>query len=555
MKKKTNNEELLKKYLEDQYENIKKQKFSALAAIFTVPYLLYKKLWIEAIIYFIMSYLIFICMYSMISNSFVTLLPVLILKIGMGFLTNYLYLCKMSRMIKKIESSVSSEKQKEFEKKQKNSLHIFSITCLVYIFVFVYSLGILSDVLKRIDETKGSAVRNVNYVKMLPKAHDVGKYMSVQCQGKIKGTEVKPGEEIECIIRIDNSFVNNYDRKLDREGYLEYLYLTYKDTDYLSVHSARMANIVGLEKKDYYELTIGNNKILIDNKDIRAWNELDRNYIDKNHFYKNNRPCIEDTGYYNKKVCEDSLEDLILYVTLKAHQKIEKGYNVDNFESLYTYSCKYSKNSTKCHNDKTTKLQEKIMFEESTDDTTKEQDNKENKNQTKTIDTSNYTSDFSEQLTHFIQINLNSNDNNIFEKASERMYYINLMFPKKITNDEPIQPSVAYVDYEDFIAKYKEIFGDNYNPDKDIEETGAAKLCLNHPSIANQNKVCFQINGGTTGPIDIKKENQYEIDNQIIVEAKYTTYNNNKKITGKITITYTKNGDNKYLKSLVIKND
>ena len=555
MKKKTNNEELLKKYLEDQYENIKKQKFSALAAIFTVPYLLYKKLWIEAIIYFIMSYLIFICMYSMISNSFVTLLPVLILKIDMGFLTNNLYLCKMSRMIKKIESSVSSEKQKEFEKKQKNSLHIFSITCLVYIFVFVYSLGILSDVLKRIDETKGSAVRNVNYVKMLPKAHDVGKYMSVQCQGKIKGTEVKPGEEIECIIRIDNSFVNNYDRKLDREGYLEYLYLTYKDTDYLSVHSARMTNIVGLEKKDYYELTIGNNKILIDNKDIRAWNELDRNYIDKNHFYKNNRPCIEDTGYYNKKVCEDSLEDLILYVTLKAHQKIEKGYNVDNFESLYTYSCKYSKNSTKCHNDKTTKLQEKIMFEESTDDTTKEQDNKENKNQTKTIDTSNYTSDFSEQLTHFIQINLNSNDNNIFEKASERMYYINIMFPKKITNDEPIQPSVAYVDYEDFIAKYKEIFGDNYNPDKDIEETGAAKLCLNHPSIANQNKVCFQINGGTTGPIDIKKENQYEIDNQIIVEAKYTIYNNNKKITGKITITYTKNGDNKYLKSLVIKND
>ena len=92
MKKKLNNEELLKKYLKDQYDSIKKQKFSALAVVFTVPYLLYKKLWIEAIIYFIISYLIFIFMYSIFSNSMVALLSVLILKIGMGFIANYLYL-------------------------------------------------------------------------------------------------------------------------------------------------------------------------------------------------------------------------------------------------------------------------------------------------------------------------------------------------------------------------------------------------------------------------------------------------------------------------------
>ncbi len=552
MKKKLNNEELLKKYLKDQYDSIKKQNFSALAVVFTVPYLLYKKLWIEAIIYFITSYLIFIFMYSIFSNSMVALLSVLILKIGMGFIANYLYLFKLSRITKKIESSTSSEKQKEFEKKQKANLLIFSITCLVYIFVFVYSLGLLSDVFKKIDEKKGSAAREVNYVKMLPKAHDIGKYMSVECQSNIDKDEVKPGEEIECIIRINKRFVDSYDRKLDREGYLEYLYLTYKDTDYLSVQSARMTDILGLEKNNYYALTIGSNNILIENKDTRAWNELNRYYIDKNHFYNNNRLCINDTNYYNKEVCEDSLEDLILYVTLKAHKKIEKGYIVDNFENLYTYSCKYSKNNTKCYNNKTTSLQQEIIFKESAEDTKKEQDNKENKNQVKAIDTSNYTSDFPEQLTHFILKNLNSEENNKFEKASERMYYMNLMLDKKIAEDEPSQPSVAYVDYEYFKEKYKEIFGDNYNPDQDIEETGATKRCLNYPSIANKNKVCFEPCLGTTGPIDIKKENQYAIDNQIIVEAKYTTTNKNEEISGTIIITYTKNGDNKNLKSLVI---
>lgn len=147
---------------------------------------------------------------------------------------------------------------------------------------------------------------------------------------------------------------------------------------------------------------------------------------------------------------------------------------------------------------------------------------------------------------------------NALEKGSgERRLYIEFELGA-ITKDPPRDSDafgqLGYIEYDTYKAKYDEIFGDNYDCEKDVKDGPSEDMCKSFISENSQNYVCWMILYG-----DIPKRegithtitNRYQEGNMYYMEGKMAGPN------GAIdnysyTISYTIKGNKAYLKSVNI---
>ena len=169
----------------------------------------------------------------------------------------------------------------------------------------------------------------------------------------------------------------------------------------------------------------------------------------------------------------------------------------------------------------------------------------------------NVSENLSERLKNFITRG-SADGTDMLSTSLSRVIYVGMELDsiRKTTND-PERQEVGYIEYDVFKEKYEEIFGNNYNIDSDLRESGNMEICNTFPSIADQNNVCWSINYGIT-----VGEYEYVIENHLLDKESYiiegtrkATFPNGETENDKFKIVYTIKNNTGYLKNIVITAD
>lgn len=193
-------------------------------------------------------------------------------------------------------------------------------------------------------------------------------------------------------------------------------------------------------------------------------------------------------------------------------------------------------------------LEKKIKGENTTEktDTKKEKEEK-----------LNVPDELSERLKYFMTWG-EADGTDMLSITRYRVIYIGMELDniRKTTND-PGRQEVGYIEYDIFKEKYEEIYGNNYNLDLDLKESGQMEECDGFPSIANQKNVCWSINYGVFGGEYeyIIESRQRDKDLYIVEGTRKETFPDGEQRNNKFKIVYTIKDNTGYLKSIMITTD
>ena len=220
---------------------------------------------------------------------------------------------------------------------------------------FILSLILLITICIMILSYVNNKNRNINYNLLMKVAKKRKNIYILNCEEKSTNTS-NTESEVECTLEMD-LLKREKMIKTDVDGVLEYFVLDYKDNKNITINTVKKHRFLQLEAEKYFELTRNKNRIVIENKDNRNAKELYYEDAGNGEVYYQNRDFFQ-----NSRVCKDSPLDFSLVLNLTVKHNPNKIIKIDNFGTIYTYSCYYDFQGKKkeCNNSKFTGLTSKV---------------------------------------------------------------------------------------------------------------------------------------------------------------------------------------------------
>lgn len=162
-------EKYIEAYIGKNYDKIMNSSFSWPTFLVSIIYFFYRKLWLYALIYYIINFLITLMFDSIFNMSTITSLISIIYSFIVAMKFKDLYLYKINRDIKKIRMSTNNEEEilEKIKKKGGVSNIALIIALVVYLVVFIITFKEeyerISNILNNIGDITEEKVTNIQY--------------------------------------------------------------------------------------------------------------------------------------------------------------------------------------------------------------------------------------------------------------------------------------------------------------------------------------------------------------------------------------------------------